>query len=350
MDLEKILIDNKSSLRKAIKTIDLGGIGIVFITDNLKQIIGVITDGDFRRAILKGVKLDIEVSAIMNKNFVNVVKGESEKTIINTFLKYKINNLPVLLNGKLVDILQRKDYNLEDKVLLPENNLAIPVVIMAGGKGTRMTPFTNIFPKPLIPIGNKSMLEVIMDEYKRFGLVDFHLTINYKGNLIKAYFDDFQHDYKINYIREDKFLGTAGALKLLKTEGEMPIFVSNCDILIKENYLKLLEFHQKGNYDMTLIAALIHHQVPYGVCTIKNGGELNELSEKPEYDYLVNSGMYILNSSVLELIPENEFFHITHLMEKIKTNGGNVGVYPVSEKSWIDVGQWEEYQKSLNRF
>lgn len=348
MNLEIIKVKQGSKLRNAIKAMDNGGIGIVFVVDNNDHVVGLITNGDFRRKVLQGISLDVIVDDVMNMDFYSVKTNETEKQIINIFLSQRIDILPVIENGKLKDILNRSDFNLEGKITLPEVKLDIPVIIMAGGKGTRMKPFTNILPKPLIPIGERSMLEVIMDEYIKFGFDDFYLTINYKGNLIKAYFEDAKKKYNLSYIEEHKFLGTAGALKLLQINKRTPIFVSNCDILIKEDYLSILDFHRKGKYDLTLVAAMIHHKVPYGICKIKNEGELDYLSEKPEYDYLVNSGMYILNSSVLDLIPVNEFFHITHLMEKIKQNGGKVGVYPVSEKSWIDVGQWEEYIKTSN--
>ena len=348
MDLHKLLVKTSSSIREAIKIMDKAGVGVAFVVNSEQEVEGLVTDGDFRRAVLKGINLEDNISLIANREFISLAENESEKEIINAFLKNRIDRLPVLSEGKLHKLYLREEFNLKGKVVLPEENLNIPVVIMAGGKGTRMAPFTHILPKPLIPIGERSMLEVIMDEYGKFGLNNFYLSINYKGNLIKAYFDDLDHSYKLSYIREDKYLGTAGALRLLDVEASTPVFVTNCDIIIKDNYLNILEFHKTGKYDLTLVAAMFHQQIPYGVCKLKEGGELDKLSEKPEYDYLVNSGMYILNSSVLKLIPENEFFHITHLMEEIKKSGGKIGVYPVSENSWIDIGRWEEYKQALN--
>ena len=348
-DIKDYQIEVKANIRETIKKIDVNGLGFIFVIDTQKSILGIVTDGDFRRAILKGINLEDNISKILNNNFIKVYVKDQSKTIINCFLNNKIKALPVLSkDNNLVDILFRKDFNLENKVFLPEVNQDLDVIIMAGGKGTRMAPFTNVFPKPLIPIGGKSMIEVIMDEYQKYGFNNFKISINYKGNLIKAYLNEVNHNYKVSYLEEIKFLGTAGALKLYNTVTNKPIFVSNCDILIKENYLDILEYHNKQKNDLTLVAAMVHFKIPYGVCKIKEGGELLHISEKPEYDNLVNTGMYILNPSVLDLIPKNEFFHITHLMEKIKKNNGKVGVYPVSEKSWIDVGQWKEYQKIIN--
>jgi NDP-sugar pyrophosphorylase family protein len=214
---------------------------------------------------------------------------------------------------------------------------------MAGGKGTRMKPFTNILPKPLIPIGEKTMLEVIMEEYSKYGIHEYYLSVNYKRNMIKAYFEDEPNNYEIHYIEEDEPLGTAGSLKLVEHIIKTPFFVSNCDILVKGDYDKMYDFHIQGGFDLTIIGTMQHHQVPYGVCEIKEGGELIKIIEKPEYDFLVNTGMYILQPNVLDYIPENKFFHITHLIEGLKEKGGKVGVYPISEKSWIDVGQWNSY-------
>ena len=349
IEVKNFIINEKLQIREAIKKIDEIGFGFVFVCNTKKQLLGIVTDGDFRRAVLKGIELQQSVNKILNKNFIKVKQNYNNKTVINSFLNNNIKVLPVISKeNKLIDILFRKDYDLESKILLPESEHINDVIIMAGGKGTRMAPFTNVFPKPLIPMLEKSMLETIMDEYQKYGFNNFHISINYKGGLIKAYLNEVDHKYNVSFLEETKFLGTAGALKLYDYESNNPIFISNCDILIKENYLDILKHHNQQKNDLTLVAAMVNFKVPYGVCKIKDGGELLEISEKPEYDYLVNTGMYILNPSMLDLIPENEFFHITHLMEKIKKNNGKVGVYPVSEKSWIDVGQWKEYQKIIS--
>ena len=185
------------------------------------------------------------------------------------------------------------------------------------------------------------------NEYAKFGMKDFYISINHKGKMIKAYLEDHEGDYFFRYISENKFLGTAGALKYLDGKLDSPFFVSNCDIIIKDDYTKIYDFHKKGGYALTLVASMQHHTIPYGVCEIENGGDLKSIIEKPQYDFLVNTGMYVLDPEVLGYIPENEFFHITHLMEKLKKEGLKIGVYPVSEKSYIDVGQWNEYKNAM---
>jgi NDP-sugar pyrophosphorylase family protein len=191
------------------------------------------------------------------------------------------------------------------------------------------------------------MLEVIMDEYNIYFQSTFFISVNFKANLIKAYLEEFTHLYKFSYILEESPLGTGGALKYLEGKLDKPFFVSNCDIVIKANYTDIYNYHNEENNDFTIVASMIHYKVPYGVCNIENGGTLIKLVEKPEYDFLVNAGMYIINPEVLKYIPKDTFFNITDLIEQIKLNGGKVGVYPVSENSYHDSGQWKEYGTML---
>ncbi|MFY0631391.1 MAG: CBS domain-containing protein [Flavobacteriaceae bacterium] len=346
-NIQKYLVKSDAKIRDAIKQIDSHGEGFIYVVDHEGKVKGLITDGDFRRAVIEGVSLDEKCLEIANKDFIKLDEEYSQKDIINIFLQSRIRNLPVIQNGVLKKVLYRKDVDLENKVVLSENRENISVVIMAGGKGTRMKPFTNILPKPLIPIGDKSMLEVIMDEYNLYFNGKFHISVNHKANLIKAYLEEFEDVYDISYVSEDKPLGTGGALKYLSGKIENPFFVSNCDILIKADYGSMYRTHLDNKNDLTIIASIVHYKIPYGVCEINNGGELKKLTEKPEYDFLVNAGMYILNPNVLDLIPENEFYNITDLINKIKKTGGKVGVFPVSEKSYLDAGQWKEYSVML---
>ena len=349
--MNNYIISRSNNIRDAIKKIDDNGEGIIFIVNEFNKVIGVLTDGDFRRAILNGVSLSEICDNIANHDF-KFIESDffSEKQVINLFLQYKIDHLPLLENGIFKKLLKRKDYNLTGKVILPIALNQVSVVIMAGGKGTRMKPFTNIFPKPLIPIGNKSMLEIIMDEYNVYFQSSFMLSVNFKANLIKAYLDEFTNLYNFSYLEEDIPLGTGGALKYIEGKIDKPFFVSNCDILIKANYSDIYKYHNDEKNDFTIVASMIHYKVPYGVCDIENGGTLRELVEKPEYDFLVNAGMYIINPAVLKYIPKDTFYNITDLIEQVKKNNGKVGVYPVSENSYYDSGQWKEYGNMLEAF
>jgi len=334
-------------VRNAIKVLDGGGIGFIVIVDIDNTVIGVVTDGDLRRAILSGVDLSCGVLEVANRNFVYIDIGYEEAEVENILRNTLIKHIPVLAKGRLVNIITEESFfKLKVGKTVVEKQINCPVVIMAGGNGTRLDPFTRILPKPLIPIGNKAMIEVIMDEYSKFGVSKFYVSVFHKEKMMRAYFDN-DFPYEIEFLTEDEPLGTAGALKYLDHKIESPFFVSNCDIIIKDDYRHILEFHLHGNYALTLVGSMQHHSIPYGVCEIENGGELKRITEKPHYDFLVNTGMYLLNPDVLSFIPQNEFFHITDLISVLLHKGISVGVYPVSEKSYIDVGEWGEYKKAL---
>lgn len=344
--MKKYIINSDATIKQAMKTLDAGGIGFLCIYKNNK-IYGIITDGDIRRAILNDLSLDISVSKITNTNYTYLNDNFIDEDADNIFRNTHIKHIPVInKKHELVDIIT-EDVFYKIKPSQKQKKIDAKVVIMAGGKGTRLMPFTQIIPKPLIPIGDKSMLEVIMEEYNKYEISDFFISVNYKASMIKAYFEEIEHNYNIKYIDEDKPLGTAGALKFVENEFNKPFFVANCDIIIKTDYTNIYDFHIKGGYDITLVASMQHYAIPYGVCEISIGGKLIKIEEKPEHDFLVNTGMYILEPKILKLIPQNEFYHITHLIDAVKNQGGKIGVFPVSEKSWIDIGQIEGYKKGL---
>jgi hypothetical protein len=251
MSLFNYIITASSNIREAIKQIDQNGEGFVVVVDDNNKVVGLLTDGDFRRAILSGISLSENCLIIANREFKYVEKNATDKEKINIFLQFKIEHLPVLEDGALVGMLKRNDFDLSDKIVLPVLKDDVSVVIMAGGKGTRMQPFTHILPKPLIPVGDRSMLEVILDEYKLYFESKFYISVNYKANLIRTYMEDFEHLYHISYISEISPLGTAGALKFLEDKIAKPFFVSNCDILIKANYEDIYRNHLLKKNDMS---------------------------------------------------------------------------------------------------
>jgi NDP-sugar pyrophosphorylase family protein len=201
-------------------------------------------------------------------------------------------------------------------------------------------------PKPLIPIGDKPIIEIIMDKFHQYGVNEFFVSVHHRSRMIKAYFEERPISYKIHYIEEEEPLGTAGSLGFLYDKVKGSILVSNCDIIIESNYHEMVEFHESKKYDITIVGSFRHLTLPYGICFIENGGTLTRIEEKPEYDYLVNTGMYLIKKEVLELIADNRPTAITDLIQTVKAKGGRVGVFPIDEKSWIDVGQWEEYRRA----
>jgi NDP-sugar pyrophosphorylase family protein len=229
----------------------------------------------------------------------------------------------------------------------PKRRLDLPVVIMAGGKGTRLAPFTSVLPKPLIPVGDRTVIEIIIDQFLPYGLDSFHLSINYKSKILKSFFEELAPKYSVSYLEENEPRGTAGSLKALYSHSPDNLIVTNCDIVIQADYAELVSFHTDNNYDLTLVASVKDYHIPYGVCELEKGGSLARITEKPQYSFLVNTGMYVVRRDRLNLIPEQDRCDMTDLIEKIKNAGGRVGVFPIGENAWADTGEWAEYRKSL---
>ncbi|WP_053956730.1 nucleotidyltransferase family protein [Inediibacterium massiliense] len=223
-----------------------------------------------------------------------------------------------------------------------------PVVIMAGGEGKRLEPITKVLPKPLIPIGDIPIAQRIINRFLKFGCTDFYITINFKKDLIKAYFNHMKKTYDIKYIEEEKPLGTVGSLYMLKDKIKISFFLSNCDILIDGDYSEMLEFHKKNKNKITLVACSKILTLPYGVIKLDDKGFVKGIAEKPQYDYLVNTGMYILEPEILEDIPKNQFFHITDLIKIYVNRGERVGVFSIREDDWLDMGQFNELKNMMH--
>jgi dTDP-glucose pyrophosphorylase len=351
---KKLLVHNDISIVEALKRLDETADKVLFVVDDENRLMGALTDGDIRRYLLSGRSLNDNIVEVYNKNPKSILeKDYSHGNVKHFFLKYKLSSVPIVdEENRPINIISWDKIFSEDskKPTRKIKKIKVPVVIMAGGKGTRLDPFTKILPKPLMPIGDKPIIELIMDKFHEFGMEDFYVTLNHKSKMIKAYFKEFKTKYKITYIDEDKPLGTAGGLKYLPTKITGAIFVSNSDILIEEDYSKILNFHKDNKNELTIVASVKNYNVPYGVCEIENGGTLREIREKPNFSFLVSTGMYVVNASVLNIIPEGQFYHITQLIEDIKRVGKRIGVFPISENSWIDVGEWEKYKQSLERF
>ena len=348
--LQKFVVNMNETILTAMKKLDDNTHKILFVVDVDEKLIGSLTDGDIRRWILAGNDLEEYVLNACNEKPIYVGERYSEESIKKIMLSKNIECIPVLSNKHIiVGVIFWSEIFNEKKDDFEKRPLNLPVVIMAGGFGTRLAPFTTILPKPLIPVGDKSIVEHIIAKFLPYGIKEFYMTVNHKSKIIKSYFEDVKKDYQLGIIKENKPLGTAGSLKLLKEQIAEVFIVTNCDIIIYADYAEIVDFHIKNGYDITLVSSMMHYKIPYGICEIDKGGELLQIKEKPEYNFLISTGMYILNKKTLELIPDDEFFHITHLMERVKQEGGSVGVFPISEKSWDDTGEWDEYIKTVKR-
>ncbi len=346
MNVQNFCVKETDLICDAIKILDAMGKRVVFVTEGSK-LKGVVTDGDFRRWILKGGDLEDKVSEMMCTTPISIKTYERFKA--NYIFKSKsIFALPVIDEANnIVDIIFYDDSRLDD---IQKNNALenIPVVIMAGGKGTRLYPYTKIIPKPLIPIGDKTILEHIIDKFKNYGVREFYITINYKKNMIKAYLDEQAKDINIHYIEEEEFLGTAGSLFMLKDKIKGTFFLSNCDILVEANYEKLLNYHKKNNNKITVVTSLKQYTIPYGIMETEFG-KITRLREKPEYNFQVNTGVYVLDSSIIADIPINKFYHITELIADYIKCGKAVGAYPITSNAWMDMGEIKEMENMIAR-
>lgn len=310
----------------------------------------IVTIGDLQRAIIKNYDLNGPISEIINTEDKQYAYATEDVEVIKRrMLQIKCEFMPLLdKDGNLFDVLFWNEYFPSSLPTEAREPINLPVVIMAGGLGTRLKPLTNVLPKPLIPIGNKTILEEIMDQFENIGCHKFYMSVNYKSEMIRFYLNHLNHQYDVEFFEESKPLGTIGSVSLLKGKITTPFFVSNCDIIIDQDYRDVYEYHQNNHNDLTIVTAVKSFKIPYGVIETGENGVMTGLHEKPEQTYMINTGVYILNPDCIDEIPEGEFFHITHLIERIKSCGGLVGCFPVSEQSWKDIGDLTEYIKQLD--
>jgi len=341
------IITKEHSLLSSLQLMDDAKVKMLFVfTDEHFE--GIVTIGDIQRAIIKGLPMNSSVSSILrgDKQYASVVENKDE--VRKKMLKLRAECMPVVdEQGELVDVYFWSDLFKRSETQHREK-INLPVVIMAGGKGTRLKPITNVIPKPLVPIGDKTILEEIMDQFEGIGCKKFYMSVNYKSDMMRFYIDQLEHHYDIDFFEEPKPLGTIGSVSLLKDKITTPFFVSNCDIIIDQDYRDVYEYHQSNHNDLTIVTAVKSIRIPYGVIETGEDGLMTGLQEKPETTYMINTGVYILNPELINEIPEGQFFHITHLMEKIKTRSGRIGCFPVSEHAWKDMGEWPEYLKMIN--
>ncbi len=346
-DITNITISPSASLMVALKTMDEYKVKTLFVYDG-NHFEGLFTLGDVQRAIIKNISLDINVGNILDRNKIYGYINEPDAVIMEKMRSIRAEVMPILNdNGEIVNIWFWDEIFTEQE---PDNRpkIDLPVVIMAGGKGTRLKPITNVIPKPLVPIGRKTILEVIMDQFESIGCHKFYMSVNYKADMMRYYLSQLDHKYDIEFFMEDKPLGTIGSVSLLKGKISTPFFVSNCDSINEQDYRDVWDYHVNNNNDMTIVTMVKSIKIPYGVIETGQDGLMTALKEKPELTYQVNTGVYILNPELISEIPSGEFFHITHLMEKVQKRAGRVGCFPVSEHSWKDMGEWPEYLKMIN--
>lgn len=330
---------------EAMEKIDKNAGGILFIEAEDGRLAGCITDGDIRRWIMKGGALSAPVAQAMNRNPKTLFLGERSRA--NSLMQSGgIRALPLLDQaGKVADIVFLCHGETPDDAAPKKDLSDTPVVIMAGGKGTRLYPYTKILPKPLIPIGDTPIMERILNTFVAYGIDAFYMTVNYKKGMIKSYFSDLQPAYTIHYVEEDRPLGTGGSIKLIEEKFDKPIFVANCDSLIRADYSDIYAYHVQSGNRITMVCALKNMTVPYGVVHSGENGVVCSMEEKPKLSYFINTGMYVIDPETIESIPDSTMFHMTDLVETMLQNGEKVGMYPVSEDSFLDMGEFSEMKR-----
>ncbi len=348
-NFKQININADASVLFALKHMDGIGRKLLLVIENDKYI-GLLSIGDIQRAIIGNADLNAKVRSILRRDDYTIAKPEDTTEDIKAMmLHHRAEFMPVVdASGDLLNVFFWEDL-FGEKEIEVSAKFNLPVAIMAGGFGTRLKPLTNVLPKPLIPIGSKTMLEEIFARFAKHGSERFYISVNYKAELIRYYVKSLNLGFEISFFEEDKPLGTAGSLSLLKGKINETFFVSNCDILIDQDYSEILNFHRENKNEITIVAALKHFPIAYGTIKTSENGQLSELIEKPELTFKINSGMYILEPHLIDEIPLDKFCNIIDLIWDLKLKNRKVGVFPVSQNSWTDIGDWNEYLTILKK-
>lgn len=337
-EIQKYIGSNSITLSEAMQAIDRNAGGILFLVDDEKRLFACITDGDIRRFLLSGGKMENSAASAANRGFKYATTLEEARALYH---KKNYVVIPVVDQAmRIVDL-----YNGEGVVRKKRSPLNVPVVINAGGKGTRLDPFTRVLPKPLIPVGELPIIEHIMKEYLTYSCDEFHIIVNYKKSLMKAYFADNENNYNITWYDEEKPLGTGGGLSLLRGRFDSTFFFANCDALLTANYESMLKFHRDNKNVITMICAYKNMNIPYGVVEMGVNGSIENMKEKPLVSFLTNTGIYIVEPEVIDDIPDNTSIGFPDIIEMERQKGKKVAVFPVSENDWMDMGQLPELEK-----
>lgn len=348
---QESLIQQDELIKIALKKLSICAERVLLVVGDENRLLGTLTDGDIRRHILSGRSLEDNITQVYNRKPIFIKHDFSVEKAKNIFLQQKVDLIPILdITHRVVDsITWDQAFSGNKERPSKKNRINIPVVIMSGGEGKRLEPFSNILPKALIPVGDKPIVEIIIDEFKEQGAGNFFLTLNYKGKMIEAYFDSIDKDYQLRCVWDGQVSGTAASLKLLENDISDTFIVSNCDVIVKADFGEVISLHKKTGAVITVVSSIQHHKIPYGVVHLKKEGEVGDIVEKPEYTFMVNSGVYLVDKRALYFIPPDGNFDMTDLIKALLKNNERVGTYPVNESDYIDIGQWEEYKKSLQK-
>ena len=340
---KEILLKKTATIKEALKVIDKGAMRIAIVLDKNDTVVGTLTDGDIRRGLLNGLTLDSSIEGLYFKEPTLANVNDSKELIIQKAIRKQIYQIPIVDDaGKLIKIEELSH-------LLKTNAKHNRVILMAGGLGTRLHPLTQNTPKPLLKVGNKPILETIIENFAKYGFINITISVNYKAEMIKKYFDDgAKFGVNIDYIEENKRMGTAGALSLIKERPQEPFFVMNADLLTNVNFEHLLDFHLIEHSVATMCVREYDYQVPYGVIETE-GSNIISIKEKPIHKFFVNAGIYVLSPQVFEYIPKDEFYDMPTLFEDIIKDKLKSISFPIHEY-WLDIGRMSDFEQAQNEY
>jgi len=341
--VRKILVSPLDSIWETMEVINRSGLEFALVVDKKHHLLGVVTDGDLRRAVLRKLDLGLPIQEIMSRSPIAVRQGTSRGEMVELARKTLVKHFPVVdLMNRIVDVILIRD-------LFEKESIENPVVIMAGGLGTRLRPLTSEVPKPMLRVGERPILETILRQFKEYGFNNFLVSVNYKAEIIIDYFQDGRHlGVNIEYIREDQPLGTAGALGKIREKINKPLILMNGDILTRVDFCQLLDFHLEQGSELTIASRPYEHTVPYGVLQVDRG-LVYKLEEKPTQEYVISGGIYVINPGLMDMIPENTKYDVTDLIQYCIKKGIRVGTYPIREY-WMDIGQVQDYYSANDDF
>lgn len=335
----KYTINEKASILEALKAMDGASHNsqTLFVVNEKEVMVGTLTDGDIRRGLIGGSAITDSVDTIMHTSFKYLRQGDNEASILKSYRSRQIFFVPVLdADGHILRVCNLKKYN---------NILPIDAVLMAGGKGERLRPLTEKTPKPLLPVGNKAIIDHNIDRLISFGINHISVTVNYLAEQIEEHFAEPHGDVLVNTVREPKFLGTIGSIKFVKEFYNDTVLVMNSDVFTNINFEDFYLHFKEHNAEMSVAAVPYSVQVPYGIFQLEGRRDIKGLVEKPTYDYYANAGIYLIKKSALDYIPEDTMFHSTDLIEKLIANNKKVIRFPLNG-TWIDIGNPQEYKRA----
>lgn len=342
--MNELYIEENKSILEAMQQINQNARKILFVHQN-KKLLASVTDGDIRRWMMKNGDLQSPVRCAANYQPIYLYEEQADVAIY-TMKKYQISAIPIVDKNQILQkVIFATDIIKEHGFFEKE----VPDVIMAGGRGTRLSPYTNILPKPLIPIGDYPIVEHIINRFCSYKCRQFYMIVNYKRNMIKAYFDELEKEYQLDFIVEEKVLGTGGGISLLKGKIKDTFILTNCDILIDDDLTKAYKQHKESGNIITMICSLKNFMIPYGVVNIGEDGMIQSMQEKPHMSFFTNTGCYFVEPEVIEDLEYNKPADFPIVIEKYMEEGKRIGVYPIGEDAWLDMGQLDELEKMKAR-